>query len=185
MVGDINEDQLNCSNHKLRDVLLLNNMTNVIQVPTRVTPTTSTLIDPIATTNNIHVLDSGIFETPNEISDHFEQEVTDILDNLIINKASGPDEISHRMLKETSKSICKPLCLLFNRSLNDNMYPSNWKLAHVMPLYKKGNKDEASNYRPISLISCVGKLPYSGNNEKQVTGNGKALASRESGPNPR
>jgi len=46
-----------------------------------------------------------------------ETEITDVIDNLDSNKASGPDEISHKMLKATSSSVCTPLCILFNRSL--------------------------------------------------------------------
>ncbi len=85
-------------------------------------------------------------------------EITDVLSNLVVNKASGPDEISHKMLKETSKTLCLPLSILFNRSMHENTYPCCWKKANVMPLFKKGNKDMPSNYRPISLISCVGKI---------------------------
>ncbi len=87
-----------------------------------------------------------------------EQEITDVLTNLVVNKANGPDEISHRMLKETSRTICIPLSILFNRSIQENIYPDCWKLANVMPLFKKNEKDIPSNYRPISLISCVGKV---------------------------
>ena len=61
------------------------------------------------------------------------------------------------MLKNTSGSIATPLCKLFNLSLKTNSFPSLWKLAHVMPIFKKGDKSHASNYIPISLISCVGK----------------------------
>ncbi len=39
-----------------------------------------------------------------------EQDIKDVQNNLIINKASGPDEVSHRMLKQTLNTICKPLC---------------------------------------------------------------------------
>ena len=84
-------------------------------------------------------------------------EVSDILSNLKLNKASGPDGISHRMLKNTSGSIATPLCKLFNLSLKTNSFPSLWKLAHVMAIFKKEDKSRASNYIPISLISCVGK----------------------------
>ena len=74
-------------------------------------------------------------------------------------KASGPDGISHtcRMLKNTCKTIAIPLCKLFNKSLQSRIYPRIWKSATVMPILKKGDKSEVSNYRPISLISCVGK----------------------------
>ncbi len=62
------------------------------------------------------------------------------------------------MLKETAHTICRPLGLLFNRSLHDGVYPDKWKQANVMPLFKKGDRDQPSNYRPISLISCIGKV---------------------------
>ncbi len=84
--------------------------------------------------------------------------VCDVLDNLAQNKATGQYEISHKMLKGCSKTVCKPLCILFNRSVTLNKYPSSWKIANVMPLFKKGDKSLLSNYRPISLISCVGKV---------------------------
>ena len=86
------------------------------------------------------------------------QEISDIVKCLPLNKASGPDRISHKLLKETVNSISLPLSLLFNLSLQKGIFPSEWKLAHVMPLYKKGDKSDVSNYRPISVISCVGKL---------------------------
>lgn len=84
-------------------------------------------------------------------------EIIDILSSLQINKACGPDGISHRMLKYTSETVALPLCKLFNMSLQRRSYPHLWKSAIVMPLFKKGDKSDTSNYRPISLISCVGK----------------------------
>ena len=65
IVRDINENQLNPSNHKFKDILCLNNLSNVINEPTRVTDCSSTLIDPIAITNTLQHLHSGIFETVN------------------------------------------------------------------------------------------------------------------------
>ena len=61
------------------------------------------------------------------------------------------------MLKCISKTISVPLTKLFNLLLEQNIYQCLWKIAHVMPLYKKGDKSEAGNYRPVPLISCIGK----------------------------
>ncbi len=72
-------------------------------------------------------------------------EIVDVLSNLLVNKANGPDEISHKMLKETSKTINIPLSILFNRSLQESTYPNCWKMANVMPLFKKGNRYLTSN----------------------------------------
>ena len=87
-----------------------------------------------------------------------ENEVSEVLTNLQTNKATGPDEISQKILKETSNTLCNPLCTIFNRSIQEGKYPTLWKIANVMPLFKKGDKRQVSNYRPISLISCVGKV---------------------------
>ncbi len=67
-----------------------------------------------------------------------ESEVSDILKILLTNKACGNDLISHRMLKGTVTTVAKPLSILFNRSVNEGHFPTSWKLASVIPLFKKG-----------------------------------------------
>ena len=85
-------------------------------------------------------------------------EIVDIIKILNPNKASGPDIISHKMLKLCPEKIAVPLQIIFNKSLLQCKYPTSWKIAHVMAIFKKGDKVLPSNYRPISLISCVGKI---------------------------
>ena len=92
--------------------------------------------------------------------DHIEissYEIENIISTLNINKAVGPDLISHKVLKNIKSSVARPLCKLFN---NDQTFPLKWKESIVNPLFKKGDKSLASNYRPISLLSCIGKLMY-------------------------
>ena len=71
--------------------------------------------------------------------------------------ASGPDLISPRLLKEGAPVLAKPMSKLFNRSLQQGYFPSFWKDANVTPMHKKEDKSSPSNYRPISLLSTVGK----------------------------
>ena len=54
--------------------------------------------------------------------------------------------------------FAEPLCLLFNKSLHERVFPDQWKIAYVIPLFKSGDKSLPSNYRPVSLLSCVSKL---------------------------
>jgi hypothetical protein len=86
-----------------------------------------------------------------------ELDINDIISCLDPQKASGPDDISHRMLIATKNTICRPLCKLFNLSLRKKCFPSFWKLANVITVCKKSDKSIASNNRPISLLSCVSK----------------------------
>lgn len=86
------------------------------------------------------------------------QEVLKVLESLDVNKAIGPDEISPRLLKATATEIAPSLCVLFNKSLQLGTLPTDWKLANITPVYKKGNKEYTENYRPISLLSQVSKV---------------------------
>ncbi len=85
-------------------------------------------------------------------------EVYTILSRLDVNKATGPDGIGNRLLKEASLSIAEPLCDLLNRSLSCGVFPSMWKLANVIPLHKKESFTQCNNYRPISLLPCISKV---------------------------
>jgi hypothetical protein len=61
------------------------------------------------------------------------------------------------MLKLCPEKIAVPLQIIFNKSLLQCKYSTSWKIAHVIAIVKKGDNSLPSNYRPISLISCVGK----------------------------
>ena len=88
----------------------------------------------------------------------FGEDVKDCLYNLKINKASGPDLISPRLLKEGAIVLARPFSVIFNRSLQQGYFPSDWKTASVLPIHKKEEKSLPSNYRPISLLSSPGKV---------------------------
>jgi hypothetical protein len=58
-----------------------------------------------------------------------ENEIIDVIQILDPNKATGPDKISHKMLKISPDKITKPLLIIFNKSSQQSKYPSNWKSA--------------------------------------------------------
>ena len=87
-----------------------------------------------------------------------EQDILDMISTLDANKVVAPDTLSNKMLITITVQISKPICMLFNNSLHQNIFPTNWKLAHVIPLFKAGDKSFLANYRPVSLLSCVSKI---------------------------
>ena len=87
-----------------------------------------------------------------------QEKIMDKLKLLKPDRAAGPDKMIPRILIEVKAEIVSPLHKIFNVSLHEGRLPDDWKDADVIPIFKKGSKKEASNYRPISLTSVVGKM---------------------------
>ena len=69
-------------------------------------------------------------------------------------KAAGPDNLTSRILKELHSEVAPMLSDIFNSSLREGEVPDDWRNASVSPVYKKGAKTNAENYRLISL-TCI------------------------------
>ena len=84
--------------------------------------------------------------------------VTKLLSDIKPYKSPGPDDIPAFLLKEVASQLVPPLILIFQASLHQHKLPSDWKIAHVIPVFKKGDQASPSNYRPISLTCLCCKL---------------------------
>ena len=80
------------------------------------------------------------------------------LSNLKMNKATGLDDLSARLLKDAGTTITKPIAYIINLSFKSGKIPSDWKSAKVIPIYKAGKKNDEDNYRPISILPLVSKI---------------------------
>jgi len=85
-------------------------------------------------------------------------EVKEIIQNFSVSKACGPFSIPCKILKNYSHILVKPLSALVNKSLSEGIFPTLLKSALVCPIFKKDDKTKCSNYRPISLLSNIGKI---------------------------
>ena len=77
------------------------------------------------------------------------------INNMKENKSPGVDGISHKILKETLEQISTPVANVFNMSLQEGIVPLEWKEANIIPLFKKGSRNQSVNYRPMSLTSVI------------------------------
>jgi hypothetical protein len=84
--------------------------------------------------------------------------IVTMIQNLKPSKAMGPDNINRKVLKNCIHTLAPTLSLLSNLFYSSGSLPSEWKLANVDPVYKKGSKTDVRNYRPISLTSLVIKV---------------------------
>ena len=85
------------------------------------------------------------------------QGVIKLLSRLKPSKAAGPDKLPASFLKELSEPLGKILALFFEQTLDEGAVPQDWKRAMVAPIYKKGDRGIAVNYRPVSLTSIACK----------------------------
>ena len=84
--------------------------------------------------------------------------IINIIRKLNPEKAHGHDGISIRMIILCKESIAKPLCKLFKNCFETSTFPAEWKKGNIIPVFKKGDKQSVSNYRPISLLPIFSKI---------------------------
>ncbi|XP_047120282.1 uncharacterized protein LOC124803146 [Schistocerca piceifrons] len=85
-------------------------------------------------------------------------EVSNLIKQLKIKHSSGLDGVTSHLVKECRECILKPLTHMLNAAIEEGIFPDSLKVSKVKPIFKKGNRDELGNYRPISLISTFTKI---------------------------
>ena len=73
-------------------------------------------------------------------------------------KAPGYDHIPMHLVKNSFDIISKPLMYLINLSVEKGIFPNNLKTAKITPIFKAGDVDIFTNYRPISILSSFSKI---------------------------
>ena len=85
-------------------------------------------------------------------------EVESAIKELQDKKATGPNSIPSKILKNNKDVLSKPLCDLINLVFVSGTFPQQLKTAKIIPVYKSGDPLNCTNYRPISLLLNLGKL---------------------------
>ncbi len=87
-----------------------------------------------------------------------ESRVKTLMETLDTSKAVGPDGISPQILRQCCAELAPVYATLFNSCMQQGYWPQAWKCASVVPVHKRGSKNAANNYRPISLLSIPSKI---------------------------
>lgn len=77
--------------------------------------------------------------------------VESTLEYMDLNKGAGPDNIPPIFLRECASAI-------FTKSIEEEIYPDQWKTCHVVPIHKTGPKSQAKNYRGVSIMPTLSKV---------------------------
>lgn len=84
--------------------------------------------------------------------------VLKLMQEIDASKAAGPDGVPARFLKLWSAELAPILTLIFQASIHQTSIPLDWKQANIVPIFKKGDRTQCSNYRPVSLTCICSKL---------------------------
>ena len=87
-----------------------------------------------------------------------EEQVLELMTGVDISKACGYDGVGNKIIKLCSEGFHVYFTHFINLSLSLSQYPSEWKLANVIPLFKNDNRQLKVNYRPVSLLSSFSKI---------------------------
>jgi len=82
-------------------------------------------------------------------------DVFKLLKNLDAKKAIGIDEIPPMILKLSAHILAEPLTKIINKCIVDCDFPTLAKLAFILPFFKKGERSQKKNYRPVSVLSAL------------------------------
>jgi len=86
------------------------------------------------------------------------KKIEKIISSLKSKNSHGYDEISVNILKFSSPYISSPLCHICNKMFSSGIFPERLKYAVIKPVFKNGDKNDVSNYRPISLLPVFSKV---------------------------
>ena len=86
------------------------------------------------------------------------EEIQKLINLLDDKKSTDPYDIPVRLVKLSKNIICTYLAAIFNNCVQNGIFPDKLKLAKIIPIFKSGAKDIASNYRPISILSHFSKI---------------------------
>ena len=110
--------------------------TTVTELP----PTPAYQLDPLL---SFHVGEGAVLHVLRSLSPH---------------KACGPDNLSARVIRECAVELSVPITKICKLSLDQGVFPRAWKRANIVPIYKKGSKTCATNYRSVSLLPLLSKV---------------------------
>ena len=98
--------------------------------------------DPLPPMPNITISENGVLK---------------LLKNIKPNKATGPDELPARVLRDCAHKLAPAIASFFQQSLDEGRVPDDWKQQRVHPIFKKGSRSDPGNYRPVALTSILCK----------------------------
>jgi len=148
-VGPTKQDHLSCDKD-IADFFNAHFTTPKATIASQSQPNYNVIVE--FTKKNKH--ENTLFEFTSIDSDFVTKQIKKMSDS----KGSGIDEICVKLLKAALPYIADPLVDIINSAIKTGVYPKLFKHAKICPVYKKGDINDPSNYRPIAVLPIVSKI---------------------------
>lgn len=145
----VNEEQINCRSEPIKACNAFNKFFSEVGLNLSKTFNTVNMIAPVPLDKHF----DDIFT-----KDVDKKEVLHLFNLQKEETAAGFDKISVKLIKIILPLIIDPLITIYNKSLKEGIFPTQFKVAIVKPIFKKGNRQYLGNYRPISIITIFAKV---------------------------
>jgi len=141
------------------DEIIYNNLFSLICDHKRIADIGKNLLTKIPASNrnfkeylNTNILDYIFFKFTDDIV------IQHIMNSLKNSYSKGHEDFSVNPIKNCSNQLSKPLCLIFNKSMQDGIIPNDLKISKIIPIYKSVDVKAVSNYSPISILPASSKI---------------------------
>ena len=145
-----------------------NTLPNVMKLGTDTFSNAQAIADAFAKHFSTFYQSSRIRDLPPKLSDQTPYTINSIdislsdifgkIENLLSDDKSGPDGVPSVILKNSKFIFSQILFIIFEKSIAEGSFPEEWKTSFILPIFKSGDKNDISNYRPISILSVIPKL---------------------------
>ena len=168
LIGDMKDNPSLYHGHCRRTLKTKQGVTNVVDSEGVLTKTEEETAEALSGYYwTVFTRDDGL-SAPPEFPPRTDQKLVDVfltveaveekLQQLDPNKATGPDGVEGRLLKECATEMAPLLQQVFRKSLDKAEVPDLWKEAEIVPIHKGGSKATMANFRPVALTSVVSKV---------------------------
>ena len=106
----------------------------------------------------VNIPDPPAYPPVFEFNEFTECNVAEAIRDMKPSTSCGVDGFTARIVKAAGPTLIKPLTHIFNLSISKGIFPHQWKVGSITPLFKDGDTSSPSNYRPIPIIPIFGKI---------------------------
>ncbi|CAB4007131.1 Hypothetical predicted protein, partial [Paramuricea clavata] len=111
-------------------------------------------LEPLRQFVKTHLPDNHHFTVPAMSAEY----LLNAINNLSCNKAKGVDSINIHLLQVGCNEVLPSLLYIYNTSITSGIFPDQWKISKITPVFKKGSRQNKDNYRPIAVLSVLSKI---------------------------